>query len=254
MIGLHEEYEAMFRVESRLWWYRILHGKVMRQIQRQFGDSRELRILDAGCGTGGMLSFLQHNGYRNLRGLDLSEDAVAFTRSRGLNVGQLDLRDVGTLPPEPFDVIICNDVLCYFSDDEIRHILTEFRNRLKPGGLLITNNNALKAFEGVHSIVLKIPRRFTLDEFKGFGKAVNMSLRYGTYWSFLLAPLIWSYRKAQLLALRLNILQLQNLHSDVGYPGDGVNGLLYGLVRAEEQVFSKAPFGSSVFVVYQRPA
>ncbi|GAA4410716.1 class I SAM-dependent methyltransferase [Nibrella viscosa] len=254
MIGLHDEYEVMFRVESRLWWYRILHGKVLRQIQRQFGNNRTLRVLDAGCGTGGMLSFLQNNGYQNLQGLDLSEDAVAFTRARGLNVRQLDLRDVGTLPPEPFDVIICNDVFCYLTDDEIRHVMTEFRNRLQPGGLFITNNNALKAFEGVHSIVLKIPRRFNLNEFTVFGKAVGMPLRYGTYWSFLLAPLIWGYRKAQLLGIRLRILKLQNLHSDVGYPGDGINGLLYGLVRAEEQVLPKAPFGSSVFVVYQRPA
>ena len=76
----------MFQVEQQLWWYRHLHERVLTEIQRQFGPDRTLNILDAGCGTGGMLSFLRQQGYTRLHGIDGSTDAVAFCHERGLPV------------------------------------------------------------------------------------------------------------------------------------------------------------------------
>jgi SAM-dependent methyltransferase len=249
MIDKSNEYEAMYKVETDLWWYKILHEKTLNAIKKQFGN-RPLRILDAGCGTGGMLAFLKKNGYDSLRGLDLSEDAVKFTTSRGFDVIRFDLRNIADYPKDTkFDVIICNDVLCYFNDDEIGHILEEFRKRISPNGLIISNNNAMKAFEGVHSIVLSIPRRFVIREFQDIAKKINMPIIQYNYWSAFLAPLIWVYRKTQLLSLKLGILKIEKLDSDVAYPGDLMNNFYYNVVKTEERVLPVAPFGSSLFMV-----
>jgi SAM-dependent methyltransferase len=249
MIDKSNEYEAMYKVETDLWWYKILHEKTLDAIKKQFGN-RPLRILDAGCGTGGMLAFLKKNGYDSLRGLDLSEDAVKFTTSRGFDVIRFDLRNISDYPKDiKFDVIICNDVLCYFDDKEIAHILEEFRKRINTNGLIISNNNAMKAFEGVHSIVLSIPRRFVIKEFQQICKGIEMSIIQHNYWSAFLAPLIWVYRKTQLVALKLGIININKLDSDVAYPGDVMNTFYYNVVKTEERVLPVAPFGSSLFMV-----
>ena len=78
MIGRSDEYEKMFRLEGQLWWYRILHERVESVLRQHFGDKRDIQLLDAGCGTGGLLSFLRQRNYNNLRGIDGSADAVAF--------------------------------------------------------------------------------------------------------------------------------------------------------------------------------
>lgn len=250
MIDKSNEYEAMFKVETDLWWYKILHEKTLNAIKTQFGN-RPLRILDAGCGTGGMLAYLKKNGYDSLRGLDLSEDAVKFTSSRGFDVIRFDLRNIADYPKEiKFDVIICNDVLCYFNDQEIAQILQEFRKRLNPNGLIISNNNAMKAFEGIHSIVLSIPRRFVIKEFQEICQSIQLPIIQSNYWSAFLAPLIWIYRKTQLVALKLGILKIEKLNSDVTYPGDLMNTFYYNVVKTEERVLPIAPFGSSLFMVF----
>lgn len=251
MIDKSEEYKIMHQVETTLWWYQVLHNKTLRAIEAHFG-SKEIRILDVGCGTGGMLHFLRENGYTNLQGIDLSADAIRFSRARGFTVQALDLRHIADFDSTlRFNVIICNDVLCYFNNSEISHILSEFRARLNPNGLIISNNNAFSCFEGVHSIVLNIPRRFVIEEFKSIFDGFQIKIDNYTYWSFLLSPMIWLYRKLQLIALQFGIVKIENMASDVGYPGDFVNTLFLNIVRFEERWIKAAPFGSSVFWVVQ---
>ncbi|MEO6686238.1 MAG: class I SAM-dependent methyltransferase, partial [Dyadobacter sp.] len=64
MINNRAEYQRMFEVEQKLWWYQILHEKVLYQIEKQFKKNKNITILDAACGTGGLLSFFQANDYQ----------------------------------------------------------------------------------------------------------------------------------------------------------------------------------------------
>src|SRR5471030_989784 len=53
------EYERMHAVEDRMWWYRGLRTLVVSELARGLRDSPAAGpILDAGCGTGGMLARL----------------------------------------------------------------------------------------------------------------------------------------------------------------------------------------------------
>jgi SAM-dependent methyltransferase len=252
MIGKRDEYDRMYRAEQRLWWYRILHQKVSTYLHRHFGTRTQPAILDAGCGTGGLLLHLREQGYTQVEGFDYDADGVAFSRQRGLPVVQHDLTQIATyVPDNQYDAIICNDVFTYFSDETIIAILTVVRQRLKPGGLFITNNNAHAAFAGIHDVVVGGQKRFVRADMERLAAAAGLRVTYATYWSLLLAPLIMAVRAWQRVQMRRGNVDFSQQASDVAVPPAVVNQTLYGLVKLEEKLLPRGPFGSSIFTVME---
>ena len=60
------EYEKMHAVEERMWWFLGLHANLLTAFARARRATPGLRVLDAGCGTGGFLAKLG----RAMPGLD----------------------------------------------------------------------------------------------------------------------------------------------------------------------------------------
>src|SRR5687768_1313002 len=83
---LELEYFRMAAVEAEMWWYTSLHACLLAAIQDSFGANKEIRILDAGCGTGGFLRYLRHHGYTNSVGIDIANIAVELSRKQGFEV------------------------------------------------------------------------------------------------------------------------------------------------------------------------
>jgi SAM-dependent methyltransferase len=48
------EYKRMAAVEDTMWWYRALHARLIDRLD-QLSLAVGARVLDAGCGTGGLL-------------------------------------------------------------------------------------------------------------------------------------------------------------------------------------------------------
>ena len=253
MIDNRLEYQRMYETERKLWWYQILHGKVLGQIRKHFkAMDPDLKILDAACGTGGLLSFLKENGYSNLRGFDYSRHAIEFSKERGLNVVFGDLRDVDAFEPgETFDIITCNDALYFLTDEEIIRALSAFKNRLNRNGLIIINIHAFEAFSGTHDLAVGSSRRFKLEQFQAFGIAAGLRIGYTTYWPFALSLPILLVRQWQNYRIRKKKINVDELDSDVEYPGDVVNAVLKTITKAESAILGKAPFGSSLFMTLQ---
>src|SRR5665647_1518565 len=92
-----EQYEILYRLEEHNWWYVGMQRIVDHLLRDQLNGSRQPRILDAGCGTGGMLNYLRRFG--PAVGVDLADEAIALSRRRGLSslaqgsVEQLPFRD-----------------------------------------------------------------------------------------------------------------------------------------------------------------
>ncbi|MCU0525899.1 MAG: class I SAM-dependent methyltransferase [Elainella sp. Prado103] len=104
-------------------------------------DRSDIRILDAGCGSGVGTEYLVHlNPQAQVVGIDLSAGTLAVAKERCQRSGadrvefhQLSLFDVDQLPGE-FDLINCVGVL-HHTADPIRGIQA-LAGKLAPGGLL----------------------------------------------------------------------------------------------------------------------
>jgi SAM-dependent methyltransferase len=240
-----DEYRKMAEVEKKLWWYRILHERTLRQLQRNF-STRGISILDAGCGTGGLLSVLKKNGYSNVQGVDISEHALKYASELGLNVRQGRIEEIGEkFKGQQFDAIISNDVLCYFEVSQLGTILKSWSSVLKPGGIVLLNMPSHKAFRGMHDISVGINYRISIQEFREAVSQTAYKIEYHSYWPFLLSPLIYLERLRQRIKLKGKKSVIQ---SDVAIPGKALNIMFYLLTRFE-YLIPGIKWGSSLQVV-----
>jgi SAM-dependent methyltransferase len=249
VLNCREEYERMAQAERRLWWYRALHRLVLNALLRH-PPQRDARILDAGCGTGGLLLFLREHGFRNLAGFDVSSDAIAICRERGLPVQPGDLRDIARLSsPETLDAIVSNDTLYFFSAEQQAEILKAFYRALLPGGLLILNLPALEAFRGIHDLRVGITKRFTKAQAQTLVSDAGFSVVEIMFWPFLLSPVIYLARLAQRRRLARGDVPIR---SDLDATPSAMNRILEALVRCENALLPIKPFGSSLFLVARK--
>src|SRR5947209_20505948 len=69
--------------EERHWWYTGMRRVALALLAHTLDGQRQLRILDAGCGTGGTTIELRRFG--DVVGVDLAWEALEPARGRGLN-------------------------------------------------------------------------------------------------------------------------------------------------------------------------
>src|SRR4029453_16350439 len=106
---MEHTYPTLFRVEQSHWWFigrrRILSAFV-EEICRSVTDRRP-RILDVGCGTGANLIMLSK--YGDAEGVDVSEDALAFCRERGVDKVTLGAGEELPYEDNTFDLVTALD-------------------------------------------------------------------------------------------------------------------------------------------------
>lgn len=96
-------------------------------------------ILDAACGEGAFLRFLQSRGYHRLAGFDLSAENVALCRRAGLDF--VFQADALRLDSEPglgrYGAIFALDLIEHLPKQSAATFLETLRGRLLPGGCLV---------------------------------------------------------------------------------------------------------------------
>jgi SAM-dependent methyltransferase len=250
MIENYNEYEKMYHAEKKFWWYKILHSLVLKALQDNF-NNKQIQIIDGGCGTGGLMEFLIENGYKRIKGFDISTHALKFSKERGLDVFSGDLRNVYHFFPEnTVDAFICNDSLYFLSDEKRKKFAEDVYRILKPKGIIILNLPASKAFRGTHDISVGIKNRFSK---KGIGRIFDQNkykIPEMRYWPFLLSPVIFLVRFIQ--RLKIKYLPEKHKNSDVKVPPAFLNNSFYGITRIENKIMKNKPWGSSLFVVLKK--
>lgn len=245
------EYEAMRNVEDNLWWYRVLNKLTLSAIQKRFGDRKDLRILDAGCGTGGLMRHLKAHGYADLAGFDLSDAAVELAVESGMNVQKLDLRaGPETFRGRTFDVVISNEVLYYLPKPEWQPVLASYKPLVATGGVMIMNLAAGTKYRGTHDVAVGIRERVEPKEFRSVIDGAGFQIRKQKRWPLFLSPAIYLTRAMQRRQLASG-LDPDTIESDVKMPSGFVNGVFYGLARLST-LWPWPGAGSSVFYVLDR--
>jgi len=247
------EYETMFRVEERYWWYRG-----MRRIARAFAPELFLlpasaRVLDAGCGTGANLAHVagRDGGPRGF-GADLSFEALLFCRRRGLprfvqgTLERLPLRDA------TFDAVTCHDALVCVPDDGAA--LRELARVAKPGAALYVTAAAFDAFKGEQDRASHGLRRYTAGEMAAKVEAAGFRVSRTSYANFFLALPIFVVRRVRDLLVRGR--PTAEARSEFHFTPGLLNGPLTALLGLEAALIERLrfPLGVTLLLRASKPA
>ncbi len=195
--------------------------------------------------------YLRQRGYTRLKGFDLSPDAVEICLARGLSVEQRHLRKMtDRYPPASEDVIVSNDTLYFLNEKERAELIEQCCEILRPGGLLILNVPALKAFRGIHDLSVGIRHRFSRADLRTLIDPRKFHIIRELYWPFLLSPLVYCVRLSQRLKMRLN--RKYEICSDTDLPKPWLNRILRSMTLLENRWLPLKPFGSSLYLVLKK--
>ena len=105
----------------------------------KFNISKNAKILDIGCNYGSLIYNIYREGYKNVRGIDISKEAIKIGKKEyKLIEKKLEVYDGYKIPfkNESFDVVLMFDVIEHIPNAE-RFIKEEVYRIIKKGGLFI---------------------------------------------------------------------------------------------------------------------
>jgi SAM-dependent methyltransferase len=201
----------MAEVEDDMWFYRALHAHIERELigycqtrggadvktsalARTDSNPVEFKVLDAGCGTGGLIRRLErrHADWR-WTGIDVEPLACELARTRcaaGIVEGSLAMLPFAA---NSFDAVVCSDVLYHLDDDA--SALQELARVLAPGGVVVINVPAHRWLWSYHDVTVHGRRRYDRREVARKMSAAGFAIERSTHWNALPLPLVIVRRK-----------------------------------------------------------
>ena len=239
-------YESMYATEDGHWWYRGMERITISLLNQLYPSPRNLRILDAGCGTGGATRFLLPFG--TVTGCDISPVGLAFCRRRALpHLGQASITSL-PFPDASFDLVTSFDVLYHRAVTDHHAALFEFWRVLRPGGRLLLRLPAYDWLRRHHDVVVHTGRRFTSRGLRRDLTGAGFGVERLTYANtFSLPPAIVQ----SVVEKRLLPRQRPTLNNGPGWQ----NGLFSRLLFLEARWLRthSLPFGLTVAGVARKP-
>jgi SAM-dependent methyltransferase len=236
-----DEYARMDALESRMWWYRALHSRLLDALAEHDAAGP---ILDAGCGTGGFLAALASaQPACSAFGLEWFETAAAIAAAKSRR--PVARGSINALPfaANTFGTVITADVLCHAAV-EPTVALAEIKRVLRPGGRLIVNMPAFRALLSAHDAQVHNARRLNAGETRDMLQAVGYRVLRIRYWNGLLLPLMIARRK---------IFSRPSDRSDVAAFPPWLDRIFYGMTELERRLRLPLPAGGSVLAIAERP-
>ncbi|HKJ46792.1 MAG TPA: methyltransferase domain-containing protein [Balneolales bacterium] len=194
----------------RGWYVRDILRKLWRD---HYKNSKQWKLLDAGCGFGQYDSFLLRSFSNvSIKSVDVKEDYLSdcrnyFKKEMAQDRIKFDYADLLEFHQEPeFDAALCVDVLEHIEDDV--RVMTNIANSLKDGGHFVMHSPSHIAGEdaGEDEFFVEEHARagYSKEELEeklrkaGF-KSVDIKYTYGTFghagWVILIKyPMLWLTR------------------------------------------------------------
>lgn len=239
------DYQELYNLEETYWWF-VGRRLLVRQMVEHYAGRANLRLLDAGCGTGGTLSRMV--GLGDLHGFDYSEFALGFCRQRGFSL--LAAGDLTALPYRTgvFDVVLSCDVLEHVDDDHLG--LAEMVRTLQPGGHLVLTLPAHTFLWSEHDEALSHRRRYSAKQLRRMLEEAGLEV-------VKLSPVV---TVAFLPILAFRLLQRLSPHrsdepkTDLRELPRPLNNLLVGVLRLENWLLRglNLPVGTSLVAVARK--
>jgi SAM-dependent methyltransferase len=237
-------YHRLDQLEGQHWWF-CARRKILTSVLKQFAPKQaNLRVLEAGCGTGGNLKML--SAFGKLDAFELDDEAREIAKGKlPMDIKSGMLPDQIPYAPGKFDVVVAFDVIEHVDQD--LESLASLGRQLAPGGRLVMTVPALPWLWSKHDETHHHFRRYTSKQLnetliKAGLKPVKIS-----YFNTLLFPLIAGLR---LVRKAFGITE----SADDAMPSKPMNGLLKAIFGLESNWVGKIsmPFGVSLLAVAER--
>ena len=246
-------YEEYFHHENTHWWFRWRFDLIGDVVASLTNGKSDVKILDAGCGTGQMTKLLE--GYGDAVGLDLAPEAINYAKIRG--VKNLVQGSITEPPFEPgsFDLVVSLDVIEHVDND--MQILAGLRDIVRPGGHLVVTVPAFQSLWSEHDEINHHKRRYRVPQLRHLVQEAGFEVTRITYCNTALYLPVLALRKGKSLLRRFrDTSATPDPESDLVFYPRLVNEALYRVMRLENRIMRgrNLPFGVSILVVAQRPA
>lgn len=238
----------MFDVEDDNWWYVGLRKLVLDGIESFTRANNGPAVLDAGCGTGGMLK--ECKDYTAF-GMDTSEASMHYCRMRSLK--NLLRGSVNSMPfkHSAFNIVISLDVLCHTSVPDDVKALKEIYRVIDHDGVLLINLPAYHFLKSRHDESFHQDRRYTARNLKEKVAKAGFRIERISYRNTVLFPLVLFMR----IAGKLFPSGSHEKESDMRRLPRLLNSFLQQLLLLENKMIIRGvsfPFGLSVFCVARK--
>ena len=226
-----------------MWYFHALNRRMLLPLTEL--TKKNATVLDAGCGTGGLIKALQGVGAAwTIKGLDYSPVACSYARERTsvpIEEGSIEALPFGD---GQFDVVLTADVISQIDDASVA--LAEFRRVLKSGGILAINVAAYNWMRSYHDDLMDTRHRFRRSELVNLLRQAGFKVTFSSYANMLIFPMIFARRK---------IFVPRHPTSDVKpYPPliEAFCGSMAALEHLLLRIGIKLPLGNSVFIVARK--
>jgi len=241
-----KQYELKYhKLEKDYWWFRARRDMIFKLL-RHMKVHHNCKILDLGCASGHLITFLEKKGFKNISGIDISKEAIKKCREKGMK--DTFIRDCADtkFKNRAFDVLIASDVLEHIETDSIA--LSEWNRILKKNGILIVFVPAFNFLWSKHDEVNYHYRRYSRKKLLDDLKKSNFTIVRASYWNFSLFIPISFLRILQFFTSKISggkedqLFQLPHI----------INKVLLYLLKLENTLLEKSltyPYGLSVLAV-----
>ncbi len=249
-----QEYATLRRLEDHFWWYRGLHAIVLDRVFRFGRPDGQAQVLDAGCGTGGMLRRLRSRlPEAAMMGIDFSPHALAHAHVTEPTT-RLCRGSVEAVPAasDRFDLVVSLDVLYHAGVTSDAGAVRELARTLRPGGCLVLNLPAFEALRSSHDRAIHTARRYRRSGVEELLRQAGLEPVRVDYWNGFLFPALAAVRW-----LRRKDVEKDGPppESDVRPLPGPINATLTAALAVERfwLRFGRLPFGLSVLAVGRKP-
>jgi 2-polyprenyl-3-methyl-5-hydroxy-6-metoxy-1,4-benzoquinol methylase len=146
--------------------YYLLHEEYFKKNYLPYmpADKNAL-IVDVGCGIGAFLIFARNQGYKNVKGIDLSELNIEVCREKGLTVEKAEAISYLSKRTGEIDIIVFNEVIEHLEKQEVFDTLDVMKDALSNGGILmIKTPNMANPYTGPASLSINITHQLCFTE------------------------------------------------------------------------------------------
>lgn len=241
-----ELYDAHDRLEDRHWWFEGRRRVIREVMQRHLLPRPSRRILDVGCGTGGMFPLLTEFGA--VDGAEGSPDARARAQ-RKFPDRRIEACWLPTeLPQGTWDVVTAFDVIEHL--DQPVESLQAMVSRLPWDGQVVITVPAFQFLWSRHDELNHHKRRYGRLQLVSQLSSAGLKVTFASYFNTLLFPAVAGARLLERVAPSL----FGGQKADLEPTAEPVNGLLTRLFGSERLAVGRTslPFGVSLIAVAQR--